>query len=121
MEGSGSNIWTRSIIRSLCTNGETVHLVCQENHPENYDFISESRSYFEDSIETKFTRNVPYKGKCIMHKPDLGGILPVYVRDRYEEFSKVIPMTELSDSMIDDYVKRNTKVVLKIVNDYNSG
>ena len=40
LEGSGSNLWTRSIIQSLCRQGKTVHLVCQENHPEIYDFIS---------------------------------------------------------------------------------
>ena len=62
LEGSGSNIWTRSILKSLCKNGETVHLVCQENHPENYDFIAESHSYYDDSVETRLNRNVPYKG-----------------------------------------------------------
>ncbi|MDH3823871.1 MAG: glycosyltransferase [Nitrosopumilus sp.] len=118
LEGSGSNIWTRSIVRSLCKNGETVHLVCQENHPENYDFISEYRCYSNDSVEIKLNREVPYKGKCIMHKPQLGDTLPVYVWDKYEEFSNVVPMTELSNTAIEDYVEQNTKVVLKIINDY---
>lgn len=118
LEGSGSNIWTRSIVRSLCKNGETVHLICQENHPENYDFIAECHHYSDDSVEIKLDREVPYKGKCIMHKPQLGNTLPVYVWDKYEEFSNVIPMTELSNSEIEDYIERNTKVVLKIINDY---
>jgi len=118
LEGSGSNIWTRSIVKSLCKNGEVVHLICQENHPENYDFIAECYCYSDDSVETKINRNVPYKGKCIMHKPQLGDVLPVYVWDKYEEFPNVVPMTELSNSIIEDYIERNTKVVLKIINDY---
>jgi len=118
LEGSGSNIWTRSIVKSLCKNGDTVHLICQENHPEDYDFIAECHYYSEDSVETKLNRSVPYKGKCIMHKPQLGDTLPVYVRDKYEEFSNVVPMTELSNSTIEDYVNRNTKAVLKIINNY---
>lgn len=118
LEGSGSNIWTRSILKSLCENGETVHLICQENHPENYDFIAQCHFYYDDSFETKLDRNVPYKGKCIMHKPQLGDVLPVYVWDKYEEFSSVVPMVELSNFAIEDYIQRNTKVVLKIVNDY---
>jgi len=41
LEGSDSNLWTRSIVRSLCENGRIVHLMCQENHPELYVFINE--------------------------------------------------------------------------------
>ena len=40
LEGSGSNLWTRAVVQSLCRKRETVHLVCQENHPERYGFIS---------------------------------------------------------------------------------
>ena len=119
LEGSGSNIWTRSIVRSLCKNGETIHLVCQENHPENYDFISECHHHYSDgSVETKLKQDVPYKGKCIMHKPQLGNTLPVYVWDKYEEFSNAIPMTELPNSTIEDYLERNTKTLLKIIKNY---
>ncbi|MDH3678281.1 MAG: glycosyltransferase, partial [Nitrosopumilus sp.] len=118
LEGSGSNIWTRSIVKSLCENGETVHLVCQENHPENFDFIAECHCYYDNSVSTTLERNVPYTGKCIMHKPMLGKILPVYVWDKYEEFSNVIPMIDLSDSAIEDYLTINTKVVLKVISDY---
>src|SRR6266545_8040754 len=42
LEGSGSNLWTRSIITALSRKGETVHLVCQENHPDRYDAIAEA-------------------------------------------------------------------------------
>jgi len=119
LEGSGSNLWTQNIVKSLCQNGEIVHLVCQENHPEMYDFISESYSYSNDgTVQTILKRDVPYHGRCIMHKPQFGDILPVYVWDKYEEFSKVVPMIELSDDAIDDYLNRNTKVVRRVVNDF---
>jgi len=118
LEGTGSNVWTRSIIRSLCENGETVHLICQENHPENYDFVAEHHHYSDkDSVEIKLKRNVPYKGKCIIHQPQLD-VLPVFAWDRYEGFPNAIPMTQLPNSTIEDYVERNMKVVLKIINDY---
>jgi hypothetical protein len=47
LEGSGSNLWTRSIIQSLCRQGKTVHLMCQENHPEIYDFSGKECSRAE--------------------------------------------------------------------------
>ena len=48
LDGSGSNLWTRSIVESLCRNGEIIHLVCQENHPERYDFIADAFRYGAD-------------------------------------------------------------------------
>ena len=35
--------------------------------------------------------------------------------DRYEEFTNVVPMIELPDAAIDDYLKRNTDVLMRIV------
>jgi glycosyltransferase involved in cell wall biosynthesis len=116
LEGSGSNLWTRAIIKSLCNDGKIVHLMCQENHPERYDFIAESFSYSADGVVKKLlSREVPYKGKCVMHKPELGDTLPVYVWDKYEEFSNVVPMIELPDDSIEDYLNRNVKVLKKII------
>ncbi len=119
LEGSGSNLWTRSIIQSLCNNGETVHLMCQENHPQIYDFISEAILYLRDgSREIMLKRDTTYPGKCIMHKPQLGETLPVYVPDKYEEFSDVQPMVNLDDDQIEAYLRINTAALKKIVKKY---
>lgn len=116
LEGSGSNLWTRNVVRALCRAGETVQLVCQENHPDRYDFIAEALNYHPDgSIETLFRREVGYPGKCILHKPLLGDTLPVYVQDQYEEFEHVVPMVEMSDPAIEDYLERNVRVVMDVV------
>lgn len=119
LEGSGSNLWTRSVIQSLCRGGHTVHLMCQENHPEIYDFIGEVLLYGEDGgIETLFSRETPYPGQCVMHKPYIGKTLPVYVWDQYEEFSDVRPMIELSDAEIEFYLENNIRTLKQIVEKY---
>jgi len=116
LEGSGSNLWTRCVVESLCMEGHTVQLVCQEPYPERYDCIAEAYRYHEDgSVETLFTREVPYSGKCIMHKPQLGDTLPVYVWDKYDEFSNVVPMVNLSDEEIEHYVATNQRVLQRVV------
>ena len=98
LEGSGSNLWMRSIIQSLCRTGHTIHLVCQEPHPERYDFIAEAHVYrLHGDVVTSFARDVPYSGRCIMHKPELGDTLPVYVWDKYEEFTRVVPDGRAAD------------------------
>lgn len=116
LEGSGSNLWTRSVVRALCRAGRTVHLVCQENHPDRYDFIAEAHIHDHDgSVDTTLERDVPYPGRCILHRPVLSDTLPVYVWDRYEEFTRVVPMIELSDVELEDYIGRNEEVVSRIV------
>lgn len=112
LEGSGSNLWTRSVTRSLCRIGETVHLVCQENHPERYDFIGAATVYHRDGTSTQIlSRETPYPGKCILHKPELGETLPVFVWDKYEEYSRVIPMADLPTPEVEAYIERNVTVV----------
>ena len=116
LDGSGSNLWTRCVVESLCRDGRTVHLVCQEPHPEQYDCIAEAHVYEPDgAIETLFRREVPYRGKCVMHKPRLGHTLPVFVWDKYEEFSNPVPMINLPDGAIEEYLRRNVVVVNDVV------
>ena len=116
LEGSGSNLWTRCIVESLCKTGHTVQLVCQEPHPDLYDCIARAHRYHLDgSLETLFVRAVPYAGKCIMHKPQLGDTLPVYVWDKYDEYPNVVPMVNLSDAAIEEYIERNVRVVRRVV------
>ena len=119
LEGSGSNLWTRCVVESLCEEGHTVQLVCQEPYPDRYDCIAEAWRYHEDGrVEQMFARDVPYPGKCIMHKPQLGHTLPVYVWDKYDEFANVVPMVNLSNEEIEAYVERNASVVQRVVEEH---
>jgi len=116
LEGSGSNLWTRSVVRSLCRMGETVHLVCQENHPDRYDFIAGAAVHRRDgTVDTILARETQYPGKCYLHQPELDGTLPVFVWDKYEEYSRVVPMVDLPTSEIESYIERNVCVVSRLV------
>jgi glycosyltransferase involved in cell wall biosynthesis len=120
LDGSGSNLWTQSIIRTLCRAGETVHLMCQEPHPEKFDYVGRAIHYDEQlRPEVVLERETPdYPGQCVMHKPRLGEVLPVYVWDKYEEYDRVVPMVELDDGIIDDYLRRNVGVLDHIVTEH---
>src|SRR5215203_667790 len=116
LEGSGSNLWTRSIVTALARAGETVHLVCQENHPDRYDAVAEAyRHRLSGEIETKMQRDTPFPGKCILHQPEIGETLPVFVKDKYEEYDRVVPMIDLPDDEIELYIERNVAVLRRIV------
>ena len=118
LEGSGSNLWTRCVVEALCRKGHTVQLVCQEPHPDRYDCITAAYRYHLDgTVETMFERDLApgYTGHCIMHKPQLGDTLPVYVWDKYEEYPNVVPMIELPDEEIEKYIERNVRVLRRVV------
>jgi glycosyltransferase involved in cell wall biosynthesis len=59
--GTGSNVYTRALAREWSHEGHEVVVVCQESHPERYDL-----------------------GGASVFRPDIGGLLPVFVLDRYE-------------------------------------
>lgn len=119
LDGSGSNLWTRSVARALCRDGRTVHLVCQERHPETYDFIGRAYEYgLDGEVRTLVERATPYAGECVMHRPELGPTLPVYVWDQYEAFERVVPMTELTDVELEWYIHRNVEVLLHVTREY---
>jgi glycosyltransferase involved in cell wall biosynthesis len=59
--GTGSNVYTRSLAREWSRAGHDVVVVCQEPNPERYDL-----------------------GGAKVFRPNVGGLLPVFVLDRYE-------------------------------------
>jgi glycosyltransferase involved in cell wall biosynthesis len=80
LRGTGSNIYTASLARALSKLGHEVHLLCQD-------------------------RRVTIEGVEI-HNPDIGGLLPVYVKDPYEGF-EVKTFDELSDEELERYLDSN--------------
>jgi glycosyltransferase involved in cell wall biosynthesis len=59
--GTGSNVYTRALAREWSRAGHDVVVICQEPHPERYDL-----------------------GGARVFRPNVGGLLPVFVLDRYE-------------------------------------
>jgi glycosyltransferase involved in cell wall biosynthesis len=59
--GTGSNVYTRALAREWSKAGHDVVVFCQERHPERYDV-----------------------GGAEIVRPDIDGLLPVFVLDRYE-------------------------------------
>jgi len=59
--GTGSNVYTRALAREWSLEGHDVVVFSQEPRPEQYDL-----------------------GRASTVRPEIGGILPVFVLDRYE-------------------------------------
>ena len=51
--------------------------------------------------------------RATVYRPDLGGLLPVYVADRYEGI-EAKPFPELTDAELDGYLERNVAAVREV-------
>jgi glycosyltransferase involved in cell wall biosynthesis len=81
--GTGSNVYTRSLAREWSRAGHDVTVFAQEPRPELYDL-----------------------GGASVVRPDIGGLLPVFVLDEYEGLeARLLP--ELTEEERERYVAAN--------------
>jgi glycosyltransferase involved in cell wall biosynthesis len=85
--GTGSNVYTRALARAWSRVGHEVVVFSQEPNPEQYDL-----------------------GGAEVVRPDIGGLLPVFVRDRYEGFD-VRRLPDLTAAERDRYVAANANAL----------
>jgi glycosyltransferase involved in cell wall biosynthesis len=85
--GTGSNVYTRALAREWSNAGHEVVVFCQERHPEAYDL-----------------------GTARLVRPDIGGLLPVFVLDRYEGLEAKL-LQDLTRDERERYVDANASAV----------
>jgi glycosyltransferase involved in cell wall biosynthesis len=85
--GTGSNVYTRQLAREWAHEGHDVTVLCQEPHPELLDL----------------------SGAEVV-RPDVHGLLPVFVHDRYEGY-RVELVQDCSRAELDDWVEANAAAV----------
>ncbi len=86
--GTGSNVYNARLAEALVRLGHEVHLLCQERHPEDHRFLSGAGDWDEGELRVRELPGAGGKaagpGRAVAYRPDIGGLLPVYVADRYE-------------------------------------
>src|SRR5690348_16753440 len=95
LRGTGSNVYNASLAQALAAQGHEVHLFCQDRRADELDWVRRN-----DNIT--------------IHVPDIGGLLPVFVADRYEGF-EVKTFPELTDEELDRYLDANVTAVRDVV------
>jgi glycosyltransferase involved in cell wall biosynthesis len=85
--GTGSNIYTRQLAREWSRSGHDVTVFSQEAHPERYDL-----------------------GEATPVRPDVGGLLPVFVLDRYEGY-EVKRLQDCTRDELDAWVEANANAL----------
>lgn len=108
LEGSGSNVATARVAEHLRAAGHDVLLVCQERHPERYPWIDAFATVGEGG-PSELTDNAAARsiGRCVLLRPRIGSMIPVFVIDRYEGFDRVRRFVDLSEAELEAYLRTN--------------
>jgi glycosyltransferase involved in cell wall biosynthesis len=85
--GTGSNVYSRALARAWSLAGHEVVVLCQEPHPEQLDL-----------------------GGARVVRPDIGGLLPVFVLDRYEELEAKL-LQDFTHAERERYVELNAEAL----------
>jgi glycosyltransferase involved in cell wall biosynthesis len=85
--GTGSNVYTRQLAREWSRAGHDVVVLCQDPHPEVHDL-----------------------GCAEVVRPDVGGLLPVFVLDRYEGY-EVKLLQDCTREELERWVEANAAAI----------
>jgi glycosyltransferase involved in cell wall biosynthesis len=110
LRGTGSNIYNASLARALVGLGHEVHLLCQERQAAELPFVDAIGTWESGELRVERLREPV---RCTAYLPDIGGVLPVYVADRYEGFDAV-PFPELDDEALERYLDANVAAVREV-------
>jgi len=113
LTGSGSNVYTANIARSWRKSGHEVLVLCQDRKAAELSFVDAAGDLTPDnlSFDVAPTGAPSSEGTCTVVRPDLGGLLPVFVYDAYEGF-EVKRFIELTDEELENYVRRNVDALV---------
>ena len=112
LEGSGSNVATARVAERYRAAGHDVVLLCQERHPERYPWIDGFGSVDAggpSGLTELSTERA--EGRCVLLRPRIGSLIPVFVLDRYEGFDEVRRFVDLSDDELGSYLRANVEAL----------
>jgi glycosyltransferase involved in cell wall biosynthesis len=135
LAGTGSNVYNARLAEALVKLGHEVHLFCQDRHPRRQAFVGAAGDW--DSGELRVSALGPARGegprgeglqgsgfgggrsqadgspRCTTYRPDIGGLLPVYVLDPYEGI-EAKTFAQCSEAEVAAYIQANVEAVREV-------
>lgn len=108
LQGTGSNIYVANIAKTWRAQGHAVTVVCQDPEAGSLPFVDQ---YVGPG--KSLPPDPPEPGRIRVVVPDIKGLLPVYVFDRYEGYQvKTIP--EMTDNECETHIEMTGRVLRKV-------
>src|ERR1051325_10945021 len=98
LRGTGSNIYNASLAAALADLGHEVHILCQDRHAAELSFVDAVGTWRDGELRVEGQE----RPRVTAYLPDIGRMLPVYVRDEYEGFDAK-SFLETSDDELEHY------------------
>src|SRR3954470_15338973 len=111
LKGTGSNVYNAELGAALVRAGHELHLLSQDRAPFALDWVAAAGDWEPGELAVTVRRE-PLR--ATVYRPDIGGLLPLYVADRYEG-TEARPFPDLSDAEVDRYLERNVAAVREVV------
>jgi glycosyltransferase involved in cell wall biosynthesis len=108
--GTGSNVYNARLAAALVDLGHEVHLLCQDRQAEQQAFVDAVGDWEDGALRV---RTVRQPVRCTAYRPDIGGLLPLYVMDRYEGI-RAKTFAECSEEEVDRYIAANVAAVREV-------
>ena len=111
LRGTGSNVYNAELGQALVGAGHELHLLCQDRSPLDLPWVDAAGDWDGGELELSVRRDPP---RATVYRPDIGGLLPVYVADRYDAI-EARPFEDLDEAEVAAYVERNVAAVAEVV------
>ncbi len=115
LSGTGSNVYNARLAEALVKLGHEVHLFSQDRHPERQPFVDAMGDWDSGELRVRPTGRLSDAdgGSWAVYRPNIGGLLPVYVYDRYEGV-QAKTFAQCSDEEVAVYVEANARAVREV-------
>jgi glycosyltransferase involved in cell wall biosynthesis len=110
LAGTGSNVYNAALAEAFVRAGHEVHLLAQDRDPLALDWVDAAGDWDSGALEITSRQN---PARATVYRPDIGGLLPLYVADRYEGV-EARPFPALSEAEVDRYVDANVAAVREV-------
>jgi glycosyltransferase involved in cell wall biosynthesis len=139
LSGTGSNVYNARLTEALVGLGHEVHLFSQDRHPERHAFVGAAGDWDSGRLRVSAIGQArdkegggqewwsgpegggdrgegstigPFPG-CTVYRPNIGGLLPLYVQDRYEGI-EAKTFAHCSEEEIARYIQANVDAVREV-------
>src|SRR5947207_9215959 len=110
LAGTGSNVYNASLAEALVRAGHEVHLLCQDRDALAFEWVDAAGDWDSGELRLR-SRRTPER--AVVYRPDIAGLLPLYVADRYDGV-EARPFQDLSEEEVDRYLARNVDAVREV-------